>query len=154
LDLLTGQQQQSFSAGHMHLGAVSRLEGPLFTNKQERQTLLTIAQASTLQLSTHTLLPSTGMTTALDNSLDMCFSALYMHELHRKYHHGDYIDLDKVKEETDELDDEENAQMENLDDTQQELLNRNYEYNNLDSDDNNGNQSSYSRNPNSVTLKM
>ncbi len=32
----------------------------------------------------------------------MCFSALYMHELHRKYHHGDYIDLDNVKEENDE----------------------------------------------------
>ena len=25
-----------------------------------------------------------------------------MHELHRKYHHGDYIDLDNVKEENDE----------------------------------------------------
>jgi hypothetical protein len=41
-------------------------------------------------------------TTALENSLDMCFSALYMHELHRKYNHGDYIDLDKVKEENDD----------------------------------------------------
>jgi hypothetical protein len=42
------------------------------------------------------------ITTALENSLDMCFSALYMHELHSKYHHGDYIDLDNVKEENDE----------------------------------------------------
>ena len=138
----------------MPLGAVSRLEGPLFTNKQERQTLLTIAQASTLQLSTHTLLPTAGMTTALDSSLDMCFSALYMHELHRKYHHGDYIDLDNVKEETEELENEENAQMENLDDTHQALLNRNNDYNNLDSDDNHGHEPLHGRNPNSVTLKM
>ena len=43
-----------------------------------------------------------SITTALENSLDMCFSALYMHELHRKYHHGDYIDLDNVKEESDD----------------------------------------------------
>lgn len=34
------QQQQSF--GQMPRGAVSRIEGPLFTNKQERQTLLTM----------------------------------------------------------------------------------------------------------------
>jgi len=32
------QQQQSF--GQMPRGAVSRIEGPLFTNKQEKQTLL------------------------------------------------------------------------------------------------------------------
>ena len=39
------------------------------------------------------------MTTALESSLDMCFSALYMHELHRKYHHGEYQDLDQLREE-------------------------------------------------------
>ena len=86
-------------------GAVSRVEGPLFVSKHK--TLLTIAQASTLQLS-QTLLPAVSapvVTTALENNLDMCFSALYMHELHRKYHHGDYLDLDKVKEEV--VDDEE-----------------------------------------------
>ncbi len=43
-----------------------------------------------------------NITTALENSLDMCFSALYMHELHRKYHHGEYMDLDNVKEENED----------------------------------------------------
>nr|AWV66659.1 autophagy-related protein 9 [Brachionus plicatilis] len=93
-------QMQSF--GQMPRGGVSRIEGPLFTNKQ--QTLLSIAQASTLQLSSQglPLMPGPNITTALENSLDMCFSALYIHELHRKYHHGDYIDLDNVKEENDD----------------------------------------------------
>jgi hypothetical protein len=97
------QTQQSF--GTMPRGAVSRIEGPLFTTKQEKQTLMSIAQASTLQLSTNSMFPMSAQsmhTTALENSLDMCFSALYMHELHRKYNHGDYIDLDKVKEENDD----------------------------------------------------
>lgn len=58
-------------------------------------------------------MPAPTITTALENSLDMCFSALYMHELHRKYHHGDYIDLDNVKEENDEQLNEENDYQEN-----------------------------------------
>jgi hypothetical protein len=29
----------------------------------------------------------------------MNFSALYMHELHRKYHHGEYLNLDSINEE-------------------------------------------------------
>ena len=52
--------------------------------------------------------------TALENSLDMCFSALYMHELHRKYHHGEYQDLDNLKEE--------NSEELNNDDTELPLL--------------------------------
>lgn len=91
------------SSGQTPAGAVSRIEGPLYTNKHERQTLLSIAQASNLQLSTMLSIPGPTVTTAAENSLDMCFSALYMHELHRKYHYGDYIDLDNVKEENDEL---------------------------------------------------
>ncbi|CAF0724872.1 unnamed protein product [Brachionus calyciflorus] len=96
------QTQSQEITGQMPRGAVSRIEGPLFTNKQ--QTLLTIAQASTLQLSSQglPLLPGPSIANALESSLDMCFSALYMHELHRKYHHGDYIDLDNVKEENDD----------------------------------------------------
>ena len=99
--------QQQSTSGQMPRGAVSRIEGPLFVNKQK--TLLTIAQASTLQLS-QTMLPvnTPTITTALENNLDMCFSALYMHELHRKYHHGDYIDLDNVKEENDDNNEENN----------------------------------------------
>jgi autophagy-related protein 9 len=82
-------------------GDVSRLEGPLFTSRQERHALLTIAQASTLQLSGHSLLPlpSSNIISAVENSLDMNFSALYMHELHRKYHHGEYLNLDSINEE-------------------------------------------------------
>lgn len=68
-------------------------------------------------------MPAPNITTALENSLDMCFSALYIHEvknylflnfinknlkLHRKFHHGDYIDLDNVKEENDDETDGEN----------------------------------------------
>lgn len=55
-------------------------------------------------MSSHGILPlaTPTITTALENSLDMCFSALYMHELHRKYHHGEYVDLDNVKEENDD----------------------------------------------------
>ena len=82
------QLQQQSASGQMPRGAVSRIEGPLFaTNKQERQTLLNIAQASTLQLSqTQPLLPANvpTITTALENSLDMCFSALYMHEVTKR----------------------------------------------------------------------
>jgi len=97
-------QQQQSTFGQMPRGAVSRIEGPLFANKNERQTLLTIAQASTLQISSQGLvpIPTSTLATAHENSLDMCFSALYMHELHRKYQRGgggEYIDLDNVKEE-------------------------------------------------------
>ena len=82
-------------------GDVSKLEGPLFTSRQERHALLTIAQASTLQLSGHTLLPipSSNIISAVENSLDMNFSALYIHELHRKYNHGEYLNLDSINEE-------------------------------------------------------
>lgn len=95
-------------------GAVNRIEGPLYSSKQEKQTLLTIAQQSALQLSTQTIMPvaTPSITTALENSLDMCFSALYMHELHRKYHHGEYQDLDNLREEnSEELNSEERTEM-------------------------------------------
>jgi len=83
-------------------GGISKLEGPLLTTKGEKQTLLSIAQASTLQISGHAslALPPVTITNTIENNLDMSFSALYMHELHRKYHHGDYIDLDSVHEES------------------------------------------------------
>lgn len=124
---------QSF--GQQPRGGVSRIEGPLFTNKQERQTLLAIAQASSLQLSTQTLLPvpTPNITTALESSLDMCFSALYMHELHRKYNHGDYIDLDRVKEEEPEDEEADNADV--------TLNNVIYQNNTYDDEDNDYDQS-------------
>jgi len=110
------QLAASKSFGQAPRGAVNRIEGPLFSNKQDKQTLLTIAQASALQLSSQSLMPvpTPSITTALENSLDMCFSALYMHELHRKYHHGDYIDLDNVKEENSEEMNDENGYNEPL----------------------------------------
>lgn len=36
------QMQQQSTFGQMPRGAVSKIEGPLFTNKNERQTLLTM----------------------------------------------------------------------------------------------------------------
>lgn len=98
--------QASRSQGQLPRGAVNRTEGPLFASKPQTL-LLSIAQQSALQLSGQTLQPvvaTPSITTALENSLDMCFSALYMHELHRKYHHGEYQDLDQLREEnSDEL---------------------------------------------------
>jgi autophagy-related protein 9 len=104
----------SSCSGQMPRGAVNKIEGPIINhnnsnnnNKTDKQTLLTIAQASALQLSQTQQsilpLPTPSITTALENSLDMCFSALYMHELHRKYHpHNEYLDLDNLKEEEEE----------------------------------------------------
>lgn len=98
------QLQNSRSQGQCPRGAVNRIEGPLFSSKQNKETLLTIAQQSALQLSSQSLMPvqTPTITTAIENSLDMCFSALYMHELHRKYHHGEYQDLDNLREENSE----------------------------------------------------
>lgn len=36
----------------------------------------------------------------------MSFSALYMHELHRKYYHGDYVNLESLHEESNRTDNE------------------------------------------------
>lgn len=102
---LIQMSQASRSQGQLPRGAVNRTEGPLFASKPQTL-LLSIAQQSALQLSGQTLHPvaTPSITTALENSLDMCFSALYMHELHRKYHHGEYQDLDQLREEnSDEL---------------------------------------------------
>jgi hypothetical protein len=96
--------QASRSQGQQPRGAVHRTEGPLFASKPHTL-LLSIAQQSALQLSGQALPPvqaTPSITTALENSLDMCFSALYMHELHRKYHHGEYQDLDQLREENSE----------------------------------------------------
>ena len=58
------------------------------------------AQASTLQLSQNQNIfssPAPSLQTAVENSLDMCFSALYMHEVFeityilRKYKVNEYI---------------------------------------------------------------
>lgn len=109
-------------------GDVSKLEGPLFTSKQERHALLTIAQASTLQLSGHGLLsiPTSNIINAVENSLDMNFSALYMHELHRKYHHGEYLDLDSINEEN-ARNGEENLDISINDEENDENINRGYQ---------------------------
>lgn len=163
-------QQQQSTFGQMPRGAVSRIDGPLFSNKNERQTLLNIAQASTLQLSSQGLIPipTSTLSTAHENSLDMCFSALYMHELHRKYHNrsggAEYIDLDKVKEEESRDDDDDDGQggyNQDYDETEGDEMdtltaggggssklpllansrvsfNKNYEENDDDDDDNNG----------------
>ncbi len=51
-----------------------------------------------------------------------------MHELHRKYHHGDYIDLDNVKEEnSEELNNEEELNRVETDSAAVPLIARNYQ---------------------------
>jgi len=111
-------------------------------------------------------IPTPSITTALENSLDMCFSALYMHELHRKYHHGEYMDLDNVKEESEDgglagnEDNDENQGGYNDSGPRQPLLKMNKQQQkpsnnsrmNRDSDDENENDQSNSSSNNNSNL--
>jgi hypothetical protein len=43
----------------------------------------------------------------------MSFSALYMHELHRKYYHGEFVNLESLHEESNRTDNDDNDESDN-----------------------------------------